>query len=183
MHTILRPYRRLAYAILRGLHFIGMTLFLGVIVADIVIDGYAQTQSAAFLADTRTLVSLTGLQLPLLGLALLALTGVAMTALRYGSRPPAWVVAKLVLTVAIFGNALAFLFPAIRAATHWAAVSAEQGHALPGHVLPEYAAAAAREGAFGAANLLMFVLAGALAIWKPAFRRGASRALATARQQ
>jgi len=178
MHTNSLPYRRLASAILRGFHFIGMTLFLGVIVADIVIDGYAQTQSLAFLADARALVSVTGLQLPLLGLALLAPTGVAMTALRYGPRPPGWVVAKLVLTVAIFGNALAFLFPAIRAATHWAAVSAEQGH-----VLPEYAAAAARESAFGAANLLMFVLAGALAIWKPVFRRRASRGLAAAGQR
>jgi hypothetical protein len=183
MHTKSLPYRRLAYAVLRGLHFIGMTLFLGVIVADIVIDRYARTQSATFLADARTLVSVTGLQLPLFGLALLALTGFAMTALRYGSRPPGWVVAKLVLTVAIFGNALAFLFPAIRAAAHWAAVSAAQGQVLPAHVVPEYAAAAAREGAFGAANLVMFVLAGALAIWKPVFRRGASRGLAAAKQR
>ncbi len=173
MHTNSLPYRRLAYAVLRGLHFIGMTLFLGVIVADMVIDGYARTQSPTFLADARTLVSVTGVQLPLLGLALMALTGFALTALRYGSRPPAWVVAKLVLTVAIAGNALAFQFPAIRATTHWAAVSAAQSH-----LVPEYAAAAAREGAFGAANVLMFVLAGALAIWRPAFGRRAPRVMA-----
>jgi hypothetical protein len=50
-------------------------------------------------------------------------------------------------------------------------------------VLQEYAAAAAREGAFGAANVLMFVLAGALAIWRPAFGRRAPRILAAAKQR
>jgi hypothetical protein len=90
-------------------------------------------------------------------------TGVAMAALRYGARPPRWALAKLALVVAIFVNAQALLFPAIAEATHWAAVSAEQGR-----ILAEYSAAVGREGLYGAANLLMFLVAGALAIARPA---------------
>jgi len=89
-----------------------------------------------------------------------------MTALRYGARPPAWVLVKVGLTAVIFINALVFVLPEVSEATHWAAVSAEQGR-----VLPEFSAALAREGLFGAANLAVFVLAGAVAIARPTFSR------------
>jgi hypothetical protein len=152
--------------VLRGLHFIGLAIFFGVIVANIAIDRFAETQAPAFLADARTLVSLTSFSLPLNGLALALVTGVAMTILRFGVRPPAWVLAKLVLATAIFINAKAFLFPAIGDATKWAALGATQGQTPP-----EFFAAVTREGGFGALNLALFLIAGALAIGKPAFRR------------
>ncbi|MBV8440654.1 MAG: hypothetical protein JO312_08870 [Hyphomicrobiales bacterium] len=119
-----------------------------------------------YVADARTLVSLTSFSLPLNGLALALVTGVAMTVLRFGVRPPAWVLAKLVLATAIFTNAKVFLFPAISDATIWAALGATQSQTPP-----EFFAAVAREGGFGALNLVMFLIAGALAIGKPALRR------------
>ena len=166
MQTISPRLRRPLTLVLRGLHFVGLALFFGVIVADIVIDRYAETQDPAFLSHARALVSLTSLALPLRGLVLMTMTGVAMAFLRFGARPPAWVLVKLVLTAVIFINALAFVFPAVGEATHWAALSAEQGR-----VLPEFSAAIAREGGFGAANLALFLLAGALAIARPTFGR------------
>ena len=150
MQTISLRFRRAVLMVLRGLHFLGLAVFFGVILADIVIDRYAEAQSPAFLSDAR-------------GLVLALVTGVAMAALRYGARPPRWALVKLALVVAIFVNAQALLFPAIAEATHWAAVSAEQGQ-----VLAEYSAAVGREGLYGAANLLMFLVAGALAIARPA---------------
>ena len=168
MQTTWSNLRRPLTLVLRGLHFIGLALFFGVIVGDIVIDRYAETQGPTFLANARVLVSLTSFALPLRGLVLTVVTGAAMAFLRFGARPPARVLVKLVLSAAIFANALMLLFPAIDEATHWAAVSAEQGR-----IPPEFSAAIAREGLFGASNLLMFLLAGALAIWRPRFGRGA----------
>ncbi len=167
MQTISPRLRRPLTLVLRGLHFLGLALFFGVIVADIVIDRYAETQDPAFLSHARALVSLTSFALPLRGLALMVATGVAMTALRYGARPPRWVLVKVGLTAVIFVNALVFVLPAVGEATHWAAVSAVQGR-----VLPEFSAAVAWEGLFGASNLLLFLLAGALAIARPTFGGG-----------
>lgn len=166
MQTISPRFRRAALMVLRGLHFLGLAVFFGVILVDIVIDRYAEAQSPAFLSDARVLVSLTSFALPLRGLVLMTVTGVAMAFLRYGARPPAWVLVKFVLSLAIFANVLTLLFPAIDEATHRAAVSAEQAR-----VLPEFSAALAREGLFGAANLLLFLLAGALAVARPTFAR------------
>ncbi len=166
MQTTSPPWRRPLTLVLRGLHFIGLALFFGVIVADIVVDRYAETQDPSFLGHARVLVSLTSFALPLRGLVLMVVSGVAMAFLRYGARPPAWVVVKLGLAAIIFVNALAFVFPAVGEATHWAAVSAEQGR-----LAPEFSAALAREGLFGAANLALFLLAGALAIARPTFGR------------
>jgi hypothetical protein len=170
MQTISLRFRRAVLMVLRGLHFLGLAVFFGVILADIVIDRYAEAQSPAFLSDARVLVSLTSFALPMRGLVLALVTGVAMAALRYGARPPRWALVKLALVVAIFVNAQALLFPAIAEATHLAAVSAEQGQ-----VLAEYSAAVGREGLYGAANLLMFLVAGALAIARPALGQRAGR--------
>jgi len=79
MHTN-SIFRRLTLQVLRGLHFIGQAIFFGVIVGNIAIDRFAETQGPAFLADARTLVSLSSFSLPLNGLALALVTGVAMTA-------------------------------------------------------------------------------------------------------
>ena len=82
--------RRVALQVLRGLHFLGLAIFFGVIVGEIAIDRFAQTQGPAFLADARTLVMETGLTLPLRRLGLAIVSGLVLAGLRFGARPPAW---------------------------------------------------------------------------------------------
>ena len=164
MHTI-STLRRVALPVLRGLHFLGLAIFFGVIVGEIAIDRFAQTRGPAFLADARTLILETGLTVPIRGLGLAIVSGVILAGLRWGARPPAWVVAKSALAAAIWVNAEVFVFPAVREASRWAALGATRGD-----IPADFHAALARESGFGALNLCLFLIAGALAIARPTLR-------------
>jgi hypothetical protein len=165
MHTIGNQKHGFLMPVLRGLHLIGLAMFLGVIVANIVMNRYALNHGLLLLASARTLISLTS-RVVLQGLALMAVTGVPMAALRYGGTLPAWLYAKMACVALIAANSLLFLLPAIDEATRWAAVSAQ--HNQP---LPDFFIWLAREDRLGITNLLLFVFAGVLALWQPSLQR------------
>lgn len=109
-------------------------------------------------------VSVLVLTLPGLGLALA--TGIVLM-LRRGMTPNRlrWMAVKLALVAVITANAALVLAPAGRDM----AAAAREGLAVGG--LPaRFAALEAREGAFGAANLLMTLAVIALAVVKPSLR-------------
>lgn len=166
MHTKSFNWRRHSLLALRGLHFVGLAVFLGSIIANIAINQSIVADGLPMLANGRTLISLTSRHLVLQGLALMAATGIAMAGLRYGVRWPVWLYAKIACAALIVAISFIFLFPSIDEATRWAGVSAEQNQRVP-----EFSEWLAREARFGMLNVLLFVSAGALALWRPSFKR------------
>lgn len=162
MQTNRSTIRRHASLLAKGLHFGGLALFLGTIVSSVVIDRHIEAGELATLAKGRQAVSLISHGLIMPGLGLMALTGIAMSILRYGFRWPRWVFAKTACVVVIAVVAFSFLFPALDSATDWAVRSAQDNLRHP-----KYATYLARESGFGVVNLLLFLAAGALALWKP----------------
>jgi hypothetical protein len=159
MQTNLRQTYHFVLQTARGLHFVGLALFLGPIASNILIDQYALTHGLPMLASARILVSLTSHFLVLPGLALMVGSGALMAALRDGVRLPAWLCGKVVCVALIAANSSLFLLPAIHEATRWAAIAAEHNRQFP-----EFFAWLAKEDRFGMANLLFFVTAGVLAL-------------------
>ena len=166
MQTNSTPRQHHLLLALRGLHLVGSALFLGPIAANIAIDQYALVHGLPFLANARTLVSLTSHCIVMPGLALMIVTGILMAALCYGVKPPAWLCGKMVCMALIVANSYLFLLPAIHQATRWAAIAAERNQQSP-----EFFEWLARETRFGIINLLLFVSAGVLALWRPSHRR------------
>ena len=94
----------------RGLlfaHFLGLTLSLGAIFTNIMVERHTRGGSLEMLSIGRDEVTLSSRNLIQTGFLITVFSGIAVTLLRYGLRAPLWVWIKLgisviVLTVVIF---------------------------------------------------------------------------------
>lgn len=152
------------------LHFIGLTLSIGGRFADFVIQGAGEQGSLQTLNFSQVLTGQIASRLVAPGFWLMVASGVAMTALRYGRRPPIWVWIKLGLNVTAIVLAIPFVAPALTAARYWAAWSAEHGQ-----LAPQYTESAARAAFFGAIVFTLFLINIPVAVWKPFSRIKAPR--------
>jgi hypothetical protein len=96
------------------------------------------------------------------GFLLLAATGIAMTLLRYGRRPPAWVWIKVGLNMVTLLIAPRLVAPYLAAARTWAHWSLAHNQ-----LAPQFLESAARASFYGAVVFTFFLLNIPVAIWKP----------------
>ena len=159
----------MAYAVKRQLarvflfvHFVGLTLCLGTIFTNILIERHTRGGSLELLSIGRDLVTLSSHNLIQSGFLITVFSGILITLLRYGLRAPLWTWIKLGLSLVILTMVIFALDPASTAATEWARLSAERGR-----LVPEYLDSVARAGRYGAAVLLLLLVTAIVAIWKP----------------
>ena len=149
-------------ATLKLLHLLGLALFLGSIPGHVLLGrlaaGATSPGEAALLLGTKHISTLV-LTLP--GLALAVASGALLLAARRELLGRRWMQVKLGLVALVAANGLAMLTPTGAALARLAEGAA--GGVLP----PEAAALAAREGLFGAANLVMVLAILALAVARP----------------
>lgn len=148
--------------IIKGLHLLGLILFLGSILTFIMISVLAGGADPATLAFARRII-LTGTQCMTMPGAVLAVsTGLLLAACRRRAPWPMWLKLKLMISILVLANASWVVMPAVMRATSIAVRATVTGQLDPG-----YYTAYARESVFGAFNVLLILLLGTLAIWKP----------------
>lgn len=152
------------------LHFIGLTLSIGGRFADFVVQGAGEHSGLQALNFSQVVTGLIARQLVAPGFWMMVVSGIAMTALRYGRRPPIWVWIKVGLNVTAIFLATPFVAPALTAARYWAAWSAEHGQ-----LAPQYTESAARAAFFGAIVFTLFLINIPVAVWKPFTKINAPR--------
>jgi hypothetical protein len=160
--------RHLFHALL-FFHFLGLALSLGTRFASLAVERATRGSSLQNMALGRDLIDASARSLTRPGLLLLVITGVCMTLLRYGLRPPVWVWIKVgaVLSIGVLGLTLAG--PAAERAGHWAHWSAEHGR-----LAPQFLANFNQAGFYGGIIGALFLFTIAVAVWKPfssGFRR------------
>lgn len=162
--------KRILFRVLLVGHFLGLTLAVGVRFADFVVDtqtgGQTGGQTGALGLQTLSLgQQLTGTLAATLvapGFVLMIFTGVSMTLLRYGVRPPFWVWLKIGVTVVAVVIAQAKVAPALSAARRWAHWSAEHNR-----LAPQFHDSTAQAALFGAVVFGLFLINIPVAVWKP----------------
>lgn len=159
------------YKIARGLHFLGLAMFLGSILGHItlgLVPG-ANNQPQAMLVG-RQAIQIATWSLTVPGLALLVVTGLFLT-LRggWGFGRRRWLAVHQIIGVLILLNAGLMLVP-IGGDLLDVASKIVQGSAS----LEDFAALKGRESAFGAGNLMLALITIFVAVLKPAL--GQSRA-------
>jgi len=152
---------------LKAAHFVGLALFLGSIPGHILLGRLADPADLPGFALLMHAKYASVLALTLPALILTLLTGIALM-LRRGMTPNRirWMAVKLVLVAMIVLNGALVLRP----------VGAEMAHSAraavkTGTLSPAFASLERREGAFGAANLVMILAVIGLAVFKPRWRR------------
>lgn len=146
------------------LHLIGMAVFFGGRFADFVVERKTEGSDLQMLAFGRDLAGAIGRGLMLPGFLTMLVTGIVMTVLRYGKRPPGWVWIKVALNATAFLVVTPFVAPALAAARSWAHWSAEHGQ-----LAPQFAQSAAQASFYGAIVFGLFLLNVPVAVWKPVF--------------
>jgi hypothetical protein len=149
----------------RGLlffHFIGLALAVGTRFADWAIDAHTGAAGLQELSFGRDLMGELGRSLVLPGFLLMVATGIAMTVLRYGRRPPLWVWIKVGLNVVTLLIARPLVAPALAAARTWAHWSA-----VHDQLAPQFLQSAAQASLYGGLVFALFLLNMPVAIWKP----------------
>ena len=159
----------MSYAIRRQLtrvflfvHFLGLTLSLGTIFTNILIERSTRGGSLELLSTGRDLVSLSSHNLIQNGFLVTVFSGIVVALLRYGIRAPLWAWIKLGLSIVIFTTVILALDPAGTTTTEWARWSAEHGH-----LAPEFLDSVARSRGYGLVVLSLFLITTIVAVWKP----------------
>jgi len=160
--TVRDRMQTLTLLVMKGLHVVGLALLLGEIAYSHSINIHIEAADLAALANGRQIVSLVSHRLIMSGLALMVVTGIAMALVRYGLRWPRWVLVKTACAILFAVIAFSFVFPAVVNATAWAVRSAQDHQRYA-----EYAFWLGRETSFGTATLLLLIISGVLALWKP----------------
>ena len=142
------------------LHFVGLVIFLGSIFTFIVISALTKNASLENLAFGRKIISTGTDVLTLPGMWILVITGILMGYKKYGLKSQFFIFKFFVVTLVIL-NAHFLIVPAAHDATEIASRSLAAGH-----LLSEYGAAYMRESIFGAANILLAVIAAVVGVWK-----------------
>lgn len=175
----------MSYAIKRQLtrvflfvHFLGLTLSLGTIFTNILIERYTAAGSLELLSTGRDLVTLSSHSLIQTGFLATVFSGILVALLRYGIRAPLWAWIKLGISIVIFTTVIFIFDPAGTATTEWARWSAQHGH-----LAPEYLESLTRSRRLGLFVLSLFLITTIVAIWKPMWphlrRRREARAAAS----
>lgn len=164
--------KRHAFNTLLVLHFIGLTLVIGVRFALFVIEHVTSLGSLQVLAEGRDLMGLLARTLTAPGFWLTIVSGIGMVIIRYGKNVPGWVWAKVALTVASMVLALTRVAPALEAARKWAHESAGQGH-----LLPQLHNSLSQATLYGGIVFTLILLTVPVAVWKPRVRRTPTVAL------
>ncbi len=146
------------------IHLIGMAVFFGGRFADFVVERKTAGPDLQMLAFGRDLTNAIGRGLMLPGFLAMLATGIVMTVLRYGRRPPAWVWIKVALNATAFFVVSPLVAPALAAARSWAHWSAEHGQ-----LAPQFVQSAAQASFYGAIVFGLFLLNVPVAVWKPVF--------------
>ncbi len=146
------------------IHLVGMAVFFGGRFADFVVVRKTEGTDLQMLAFGRDLSGAIGRGLMLPGFLTMLVTGIAMTIIRYGKRPPAWVWLKVALNVTAFLVVSPFVAPALAAARNWAHWSAAHGQ-----LAPQFVQSAAQASFYGAIVFGLFLLNVPVAVWKPVF--------------
>ncbi len=144
------------------IHLIAMAVFFGGRFADFVVERKTGGSDLQMLAFGRDLTNAIGRGLMLPGFLTMLVTGIVMTVLRYGKRPPAWVWIKVALNATAFFVVSPFVAPALAAARNWAHWSAEHGQ-----LAPQFVQSAAQASFYGAIVFGLFLLNVPVAVWKP----------------
>ncbi len=154
------------YKTAKALHLIGLAMFLGSILGHISIGflpGAGEAGQAILFGRQAIAVATWWLTLP--GLAVLVITGLFMTVQGgHGIGRRRWLTAHQVLAALIVLNAALVLVPGGETLHALAAEVADGRQAVHAMQAP-----AGRESMFGAANLLMALVAIFIAVLKPAF--------------
>ena len=154
--------KRHAFRTLLVIHFVGLALSLGARLADYVIEQQTTHGTLQTLAFGRDLTGAVARALILPDFLSLFASGVALTLLRYGTRPPLWVWIKVALNLLAVLGIAPFVAPTVAAARQWAHWSADH-HQLA----PQFQQNAAQAAFYGAIVFTLFMLNIPVAVWKP----------------
>lgn len=155
-------FKRNAFRALLTLHFIGLTLVIGVRFASFGIEHATSTGSLFFLSWGRDLMGTLASILTLPGFLLTIASGIGLVIVRYGKRVPRWVWAKVALTSVALALASTFVGPALEAARNWARWSAEHGH-----FAPQLEQSLSQVSLYGGIVFTLILLTIPIAVWKP----------------
>lgn len=154
--------KRNTFRSLLALHFVGLALTIGGRIADFVIEQQTSRSSLQALALGRDLTGTINKGLGLPGFLIIALTGIAMTVLRYGRRPPIWVWIKIGLNLTVLFVASPLVAPALAGARRWAHWSAEHNQ-----LAPQFQQNAGQAAFYGVIIFVLFLANIPVAVWKP----------------
>lgn len=154
--------KRTALLLLLSLHFVGIALLIGASVAGVLIDQETSRGTLEVLALGRDVGSLVVRSLALPGFLVTAASGITMTLMRYGRRPPVWVWTKIGLNLGALAISASFVAPALIAARQWAGWSVDHGT-----LAPELQQSAAQAAIFSAVIVVIFLVNIPVAVWKP----------------
>lgn len=148
--------------LLKLVHLLGLSAFLGSILAFIVASRVAQGMPPQGLATLRSFIDAGTLALTLPGMWIVAITGLAGAVLQGRLFRDGWLIVKQALMLLIIINAHFVVVPAVFEVSRLAMEGASSG------VLPAgYASAYLRESLAGGANIVLALAAGAVGVWKP----------------
>jgi Predicted integral membrane protein (DUF2269) len=148
--------------LIKLVHILSVIGFVGGLAASMVVADVADSAPPTALAALRMAIAAVGETLVVPSLVMLVLTGMLLVVARPHLVSARWIWAKAVLSVAIAGIALAVVQPAV---TRAAVLAAEA--ALGSPALQAMGRAFSAEQIGGAVNLLLALVAIALALWRP----------------
>ncbi len=143
-------------------HFLGLGMSIGTRLAALVIDRVTRAGDLQSLSFGRDLTGQLARTLVLPGFLLMIATGIGLTLLRYGLRPPVWVWIKIGLNAVALFIATPLVAPALVAARTWAHWSVEHNQ-----LAPQFQHSADQASLYGAVVFALFLLNIPVAIWKP----------------
>lgn len=151
---------------LKLIHFIALALFLGSILAWIVLSETGPA-APALLAQTRQYIHIGTWALTVPGLWLMLISGLLLGYRRYGPRNRFFQL-KLGLTLLILLNASFVVVPAVDMANQLAQAALLEG--AGGELGADFQAATLREAIGGGLNILLIVITAAVGVWRPGAR-------------
>lgn len=146
--------------ILKLLHLIGLTIFLGSIITFVVISNLIEGASLENILFGRDIISTGTYVLTIPAMWLIAVTGIWMGYKKYGIKNRFFQL-KFFLILLIVLNAHFFVAPAVTLATDLAAQSYKQGK-----LFSSYYDAYMKESLFGAINVLLTITAAVIGVWR-----------------
>ncbi|WP_315837654.1 hypothetical protein [Bradyrhizobium prioriisuperbiae] len=145
-----------------AIHFIGIALLIGSRLAVIVIDRQTSHSGLQVLALGQDFAGDINKSLGPLGLLIMVATGVAMSFLRYGRRPPIWVRIKVGLNLFAFLGVALLGAPAFARVQLWAHWSADHNQ-----LAPQFQPAAAQADLYSVIVFALLLVNIPVAVWKP----------------
>lgn len=156
------PFRRLKMRqVLKLLHYIGLTMFLGSVLMFIIIAGTTSHENLDALLVTRQIILYGEYFLTLPGIVIVLITGIVMTSKYYSFFQLRWLNIKQVSILLISLNAIFFLYPYANELLDLTRQSIQEGK-----LLPEYAVIETKEALAGAVNILLILLSMVAVIWR-----------------